>query len=764
MFVHQFFLKILPLLLLCSLAPQFAMAREIHVSPQGKDSQDGSPQSPYRTLSKATKGLKAGDVVVLHEGRYREGLLLRNLKGTAEKPIVIKAAPNAEVVLDGTDPLENLQWQEYQDGIYRVRLDQPISQLFQHQKMLTPARWPNAHMTDANFFNKRETLRSVSRDSRFGYIIDEDVSNARKPYNKILQPMRESRKNKLSLAASGMDATGCVALMNIGSWQNYASYVKRHQPGQAKFFYDKTFKDSGDMAEMAKKLGPDGRFANMLEGKYWHNHNYMLEGLACLDVAREYWYDHKSRFLYLKPDGGKINTGGYAGKRRSYMLEARNSTHLHVKGIDFHASTFKFFHCTNSSISHADLQYASHNEFQLGNLGEFPVARIMNQHSNTTDKLTGNAVRHCTFRYIDGPALRISGRDTLVENCLFHDIQYSCLGFGWALMLDKAVVRRCTLYRSGAAQGFRSGRVLAYNHVYNVGGLQHDGSCFQASGRDQVIFRYNWAHDVYDKLPYRLDVGAYPKEPNAYGQIYGNAAWRCGEYQIKGDHHLIANNLAFFGSQIGLSTVKKYKSTNHKTICWNNIATDIVGSGKDPVPGDLQHNLITDAPENLLRAPHCGDFRPIKDGDADGRGRAIGTDQLPPGFPKAWLDPKALTEPLPIGPALGNQEHYIIPGYQSDAAQTPVPFDQAVDVPLRDSALMFLPALNAKQSNIYYSTDRKAVEASQPKVRVACLQEQANVASLPSLDAGQTYFWRVNTEGADGETVSGPIWSFTAKK
>ena len=109
--------------------------------------------------------------------------------------------PDAEVVLDGTDPLENLQWEEYQDGIYRVRLDQPISQLFQYQKMLTPARWPNAHMTDANFFNKRETLRSVSRDSRFGYIIDEDVSSARKPYNKILQPMRESRKNKLSLAA-----------------------------------------------------------------------------------------------------------------------------------------------------------------------------------------------------------------------------------------------------------------------------------------------------------------------------------------------------------------------------------------------------------------------------------------------------------------------------------------------------------------------------------------------------------------------------------
>ena len=135
---------------------------------------------------------------------------------------------------------------------------------------------------------------------------------------------------------------------------------------------------------------------------------------------------------------------------------------------------------------------------------------------------------------------------------------------------------------------------------------------FQASGRDQVIFRYNWAHDVYDKLPYRMDVGEYPKEPNAYGQIYGNAAWRCGEYQIKGDHHLIANNLAFFGSQIGLSTVEKYKSTNHETICWNNIATDIVGSGKDSVPGDLQHNLITDAPENLLRASHCGDFRPIQ--------------------------------------------------------------------------------------------------------------------------------------------------------
>lgn len=76
-------------------------ARTFYVSPQGEDHRDGlSPQTAWRTPSHAALAVRAGDTVVLAGGRYH-GVLEPVASGTAQRPIVFRAAEGERAELRG---------------------------------------------------------------------------------------------------------------------------------------------------------------------------------------------------------------------------------------------------------------------------------------------------------------------------------------------------------------------------------------------------------------------------------------------------------------------------------------------------------------------------------------------------------------------------------------------------------------------------------------------------------------------------------------
>ena len=90
--------------------PVFAFATEWHVdSTKGDDSNDGlSAATAFKTLERATKHLKAGDVLNLAAGSFfRESLVIR-ASGTAAKPIVVRG--NGAVV-SGLHPIDAAKWE-----------------------------------------------------------------------------------------------------------------------------------------------------------------------------------------------------------------------------------------------------------------------------------------------------------------------------------------------------------------------------------------------------------------------------------------------------------------------------------------------------------------------------------------------------------------------------------------------------------------------------------------------------------------------------
>lgn len=84
--------------------------RDYFVSPQGNDSGNGSRQQPFRTIGKAVSVVKAGDIVTVAGGTYRETVTIR-VSGTAEKPIIFRGAPDETVLITGAVPV-TVKWKK----------------------------------------------------------------------------------------------------------------------------------------------------------------------------------------------------------------------------------------------------------------------------------------------------------------------------------------------------------------------------------------------------------------------------------------------------------------------------------------------------------------------------------------------------------------------------------------------------------------------------------------------------------------------------
>lgn len=98
----------------------------------GSDEGSGLENKPWRTVAHALKQLQAGDTLYLRAGVYYEQLYL-GLKGTKEKPIIVRSYPGEQAIIDGALPkfvtAHDKAWEPCPDGV-------------QHEYRSTQ-RWPN---------------------------------------------------------------------------------------------------------------------------------------------------------------------------------------------------------------------------------------------------------------------------------------------------------------------------------------------------------------------------------------------------------------------------------------------------------------------------------------------------------------------------------------------------------------------------------------------------------------------------------------------
>ena len=96
-----------------------AIAREHHVSATAADAGDGSPAKPFSTISDAADVAQPGDVILVHEGVYRERVTPPRGGESDEKRIVYQAAEGETVVIKGSEIVRD--WQPHSGEFGRRR-------------------------------------------------------------------------------------------------------------------------------------------------------------------------------------------------------------------------------------------------------------------------------------------------------------------------------------------------------------------------------------------------------------------------------------------------------------------------------------------------------------------------------------------------------------------------------------------------------------------------------------------------------------------
>jgi Right handed beta helix region/Protein of unknown function (DUF1565) len=142
-------------LLLLALTPHLASAKEFHVSVKGNDEDKGSLSKPFKTISAAARMAQPGDVIIVHEGVYRERVTPPRGGESDTKRIVYQAAPGEKVEIKGSEVVKN--WAKVQDDVWKVTLPNSFFGSFNPYGDLIHGDWFNPkgreHHTGAVYLN-----------------------------------------------------------------------------------------------------------------------------------------------------------------------------------------------------------------------------------------------------------------------------------------------------------------------------------------------------------------------------------------------------------------------------------------------------------------------------------------------------------------------------------------------------------------------------------------------------------------------------------
>ncbi|CAL4074331.1 unnamed protein product [Meganyctiphanes norvegica] len=705
----------------------------------GDDNNSGLDVSyAFKTIQHCVDHLQnPGDECHVRTGRYHEVININGLRGSAENPIIIKGYNDERPIWDGTVQIKRLGW--YYDsvtGICSTDMDQDITALFLDDDLLTAARWPNALWSDKTIFNN-SFFGHCAKSSLFGNIIDDGTGEG------------------TGLAGSGINATGAMAILNIGSWETFVRPVLHHERGSANFTYNHDMDHN-------------------IAWKPAYNQYYLEASLELLDVQGEWFFDHTSKKLYLIPpfDGcPAVNADILRGRTIDYGLTVTNTTGLIIANMTFFASNIHAYsHNINSLIDNIQLdslhfKFPSSSHRMLSNI-DYPLITSLDASAWSHGVLHYGKlmITNCTFEGSEGSALVYKGKECYVHNNIFMFNEWSGQtnsSGGGGTVIDKGFnneFSQNTLMNNGNSAGFRGslGADIKYNNIFGqcAGKIMNDGAGIQVADYlvNNTKISHNWVHDAPPKHGIRFDT---PEPSNGHlghgGYIGYNVVWNVLTINVKGDDHVVENNFAFDNEESnGLCNLCVYYRVrtdptieNNNTVVLNNGATQADG-GRDldtgenwPLAGAVVENNFSgeDIKHHMVNPPIL-DFRPKK-------GSVLDQENV-------------------IGPYKPNLESsfYYIPGRKLYKTSSPIPPDGAVESTKRD-AVIFLGGYMAEVHHFYFGTDYELVSnasLSEEEFQYSLSSDEGNMFILPDLKGNTQYYWRIDAKRG-GYLFKGDTWS-----
>jgi len=709
----------------------------------------------FRTIQDCVNHLEiAGDKCLVLPGRYHEEVKIDGKFASKENPFVIEGFEDTHPVLDGTTEIkgkfvnddQQLVWKQLQDDklnckeypIYYTPYDQKVWQLFIDGEMMTNARWPNARWSDKSLF---------------------DASLWGKSSHKTTEKIMYDKDRKL--AKSWIDATGAIAVLNIGSWNTFISKVLSHKRGQDWFAFNNTW---GHLDHFKPDVG-----------------QYFLESkLEFLDSEEEWFIDDKYIYLWA-PNGIDPSNSKVMGKSSSFAFTITNSSNIAFKNMDFFATAIKTIPDSkraslvgNLHFENLNFKYPSYSKRMLG-VARKPEGMNVDADSNKVEEIGDLGFVNCTWYGSDGVPLTFSGNNVLLRNNLWEMNDWSCAnndfpsgGIGTILSgnsRNETFIRNRIL-NNGASAGYRPANyaVAKLNEIsgqcWGLG--QSDGSGIQVNRGTQSahsVIMQNWVHDQ-PKIGIRFDCPNHGSNWDNVGKgatVRENVVWNAGGIMVKGDNHSAIRNMAFAPSYCHQQgKLKPHLLVPH----W---------IGTNPIPFNNHTKVIG----NIADLSNGGVSRITK------KRIPMSGDHIENNFPQPWnacddvvanlVDFANLDFRPKVGSAYANagagpykaglNDEYWIPGRQSRSASRPIPAD-GVKIAAGRDALIFLQAYEADGHDVYFGVSHGVVARRAPKTLLKKLKGSSNMCPLPSnMRSDQKYFWAVDARVGD-EVRRGPVWTF----
>ena len=359
--------------LLSFLLVSSAIALDVHVSPDGSDSGEGTLDEPVRTLAAArelarSRAGKEPVTVILHDGIYyldQPFVLTFDDSGAVDAPVVYRAAHEGKAILSGGMPLE-LQWAPYRDGIYQAKTPQGLAfdQLFVNGVRQMMARYPNYDpaKSDVPFHGSAEDA-----------IAPERVAEWADPAGGFMHAMHAALWGDMHYLITGKDGQG--DLLYTGGWQNN----RRSEPHARFRFVENIFEE--------------------------------------LDAPGEWFLDGKSATLYFRPPADvELDAASVEVVRLANLVEFRGSKEAPVRFVGFQGIVFR--HATRTFMDNKEPLLRSDWTTYRGGAIFFNGAEDCFLRDALIDQVGGNAL------FVNNYNRRITVRDSIISEAGANGIAF----------------------------------------------------------------------------------------------------------------------------------------------------------------------------------------------------------------------------------------------------------------------------------------------------------------------------------------------------
>ena len=476
-----------------------ADAAVYYVSPNGDDLDEGSINSPLKTIQKAADIMVAGDVCYIRAGIYRETVKPKN-SGAPGSPITFLPYNNENVTITGTDRIS--AWQVHEGNIYKAYVKSKVTDVFADWKLMNIARFPN-------------NISDNMLDPTFG-IVDNGLG---KTYPDI--------SNLEDDTLSGGSWKG-ARLFLLGGLAWVAWDVQIEDQQGSKIF----FKWPGGSEDVMK---PE------------KGNKYFISGvLNALDTEKEWYYDETAQTLYFYAPGGvNPSTVPVDVRVRQFGFDLSNKAYIKMSGLTFFGANISFDNADNCELKDSKVVYVT-SYFVADGFNRDGKLTLGSSGLGVALGGTSNKIVNCEIAHSWGDGISIFGDGNTIENCLIHDVDWSATDSAPITTAGRNhIIRHNTLRdagRSAIVHRKTASVKIEYNDIYNYGVLTTDlGAtyCYETEGEGSVL-AYNWVHD-----PKNLSAGIYLDNNSSDFIIHHNVVWNCysGVTTNKnGTNHQIYNN------------------------------------------------------------------------------------------------------------------------------------------------------------------------------------------------------------------------------